>query len=139
MAFTRISRFDTLPGMLKRFLPLLLAPLLFSGCTATFTNLTPHQQLRSTNNLYRVEVAMASRQQTLRWDSVQPKVLVGKESYPMRATSLMTNRFEGLIPVPTGTDIVHYHYRFDFNYNAFGGPRPDSAISPDYSFKIIAP
>ena len=125
--------------MLKRFLALLVAPLLLSGCTATFTNLTPRQQARTTNNVYRVEVALASRQQTLRWDSIQPKVIVGDNTYPMQATPLMTNRFEGLIPVAPGTDSVHYHYRFDFNYNAFGGPRPDSTVSPDYKLKIVEP
>ncbi len=122
--------------MWKKFLPLLAAPLLLAGCNATFTNLTPSQQPRSTNNVYRVEVAMASRQQSLRWESIKPKVIVGTDSYPMTPTSLMTNRFEGLIPVPATVNMVHYHYKFDFNYNAFRGPKPDSAVSPDFTLKI---
>jgi len=52
--------------MLKRFLPILFAPILITGCTSTFTNLTPLHQTRNGNNLYPVEVAMSSRQQTLR-------------------------------------------------------------------------
>jgi len=123
--------------MLKKFLPLLVAPLLLVGCQATFTNLTPHQQLRTTNNLYRVEVALASRQQTLRWDSIKPKIVVGTDTYPMRPTLLMTNRFEGLVPVPASTSLIHYHYKFDFNYNAMGGPQPDSAVSSDYTLKVL--
>src|SRR5690348_13871047 len=77
--------------MLKRILPLLCAPLLLAGCNATFTNLTPQQQVRSTNNLYTVEVALASRQQTMRWDSIKPQIMVGSELYMMRQTPLMTN------------------------------------------------
>ncbi len=125
--------------MLKRFLPILFAPLLLAGCTSTFTNLTPVHQTRNANNLYPVEVAMVSRQQTLRWDSIKPQILVGNEAYPMRPTTLMTNRWEGLIPVPAGTSLVHYRYKFDFDYNAFGQPKPDSALSPEYTLQIREP
>jgi hypothetical protein len=90
------------PAMLKRFLPF-LGFLLLTGCTSVLTNLTPQTQVRNTNNLYTVEVSMASRQQTLRWDSIKPQILVGTEVYQMRPTLLMTNRWEGLIPVSPGT------------------------------------
>ena len=76
--------------MLKRFLLVLFAPLLLAGCTSTFTNLTPLHQIRNPNNLYPVEVAMNSRQQTLRWDTIHPQILVGNDFYPMRSTTLMT-------------------------------------------------
>jgi hypothetical protein len=122
--------------MLKKVLPLLLAPLLLGGCAATFTNLTPRQQPRSANNFYPVEVALASRQQTLRWDSIKPQIVVGTESYPMHPTPLMTNRWEGLVPVPAGTALVHYHYKFDFSYNAMGKPKADSVSSPDYTLRV---
>ncbi len=121
--------------MLKRVLPFLLAPLL-AGCTATFTNLSPQHQTRNSNNLYPVEVALNSRQQTLRWDSIQPQIMVGSEYYPMRLTQLMTNRWEGLIPVPANVNLVHYRYKFDFKYNAMGPPKSDSALSPAYTLQI---
>src|SRR3977135_2748577 len=108
--------------MLKRILPLLFAPLLLAGCTSTFTNLTPLRQTRNNNNLYPVEVAMSTRQQSLRWDSIHPQIVVGSEVYPMRLTTLMTNRWECLVPVLAGTDQVHYRYKFDFNYNTPGPP-----------------
>jgi len=123
--------------MLKRILFLLCAPLLLAGCNATFTNLTPQQQVRSTNNLYTVEVALASRQQTMRWDSIKPQIMVGSQLYTMRLTPLMTNRWEGLIPVPATTNLVHYRYKFDYNFNAMGPPQPDSALSPMYTLKIV--
>ncbi len=122
--------------MLKKFLPLLFAPLLLAGCTSTFTNLTPLQQNRNANNLYPVEVSMASRQQSLRWDSIRPQIVVGNDSYPMRPTQLMTNRWEGLIPVAQGVNLVHYRYKFDWEYNSLGKPKPDSAMSPEYTLKI---
>ena len=123
--------------MLKRILFLLCAPLLLAGCNATFTNLTPQQQVRTTNNLYTVEVALATRQQTMRWDSIKPQIMVGPELYTMRLTPLMTNRWEGLIPVPATTNLVHYRYKFDYNFNAMGPPQPDSALSPMYTLKIV--
>lgn len=123
--------------MTKRVLPLLMLPLLLAGCTATFTNLTPSQQLRTTNDLYNVEVAMVCRQQTMRWESINPQIMMGGTYYKMRLTPLMTNRWEGVIPVPASTNLVHYRYKFDYLYNAMGNPEPDSALSPDYTLRIV--
>ena len=124
--------------MLKRLSAVLPLPLLIlAGCTSTFTNLTPQTAVRSPDNQYKVEVAMASRQQTLRWDSIKPQIQVGNEYYPMRPILLMTNRWEGFLPAPAGTSVVHYRYKFDFNYNAMGGAGSDSALSPEYTLRIV--
>jgi hypothetical protein len=123
--------------MWKKALPVLLAPCLLAGCSSTFTNLTAQRQVRNPNNLYPVEVALNTRQQSLRWDSIQPFVVVGTEAYPMRQTLLMKNRWEGLVPVPAQTNVVYYHYKFDFQYNAFGKPKTDSDSSPDYMLLIL--
>ena len=123
--------------MFKTICCLLLLLLLINGCATNLTNLTAQHQERNPNNLYPVEVALVSRQQTLRWDSIRPQILVGTEFYPMRPTQLMTNRWEGLVPVPAGTNIVHYRYKFDFNYNAMGNPKADSALSREYTLRII--
>jgi hypothetical protein len=122
---------------LKRFLPVLLLPLLLAGCSTTFTNLTPHQQPRNTNNLYQVEVALTTRQASMIWSSIKPQILVGNEAYPMRPTLLLTNRWEGLVPVPADKQLVHYRYKFDYEERAFGPPQPDSALSPEYSLRIL--
>ena len=135
--FTTIFSFVRLAArMLKKIFPFLLLPMLV-GCNATFTNLTPEHQARNTNNLYRVEVALASRQQTLRWNSIKPQIAVGGEFYPMQPTPLMTNRWEGLVPVPVGNNVVRYRYKFDFDYNAMGKPKPDSARSQEYTLWIL--
>jgi hypothetical protein len=125
--------------MLKKISSLLLLPLLLAGCAANFTNLTPKQQIRNANNLYPIEVALNSRQQTMRWDSIKPQIVVNGEFYPMRPTPLMTNRWEGLIPVPPGTDSVNYQYKFDYLNNAFGAPQPNSAFSREHTLWILQP
>jgi hypothetical protein len=123
--------------MLKKFLPVMCLPLLLAGCATELTNLTPLQQVRNANNLYPVETALATRQQTLRWESINPQIIIGANSYPMRPTLLMTNRWEGLVPVPPGSSSVTYRYKFDFEYNAMGKPKSGSRISPEYTLRIV--
>ena len=122
--------------MLKRILPALLLPLILAGCATSFTNLTPSQQTRTTNNVYSVEVEFVSNQQSLRWDSIRPQILVGSQSYDMRSTPLMNNRWEGQILVPASSDKIAYRYRFDYDYNSFGKPKADTALSPQYILRI---
>lgn len=121
---------------MKKFLPVLFLPLLLAGCATAFTNLTPLQQARNPKNLYPVEVALDCSQQTLRWESIRPQILVGKNTYPMRSTLLMTNRWEGMVPVPPGTESVTYRYKFDYDCNSFGKPKPGSRISREYTLSI---
>ena len=123
--------------MLKKLLPVLILPLLLAGCAATLTNLTPQRQVRNDNNLYTVEVALSTRQQTLRWDSIRPQIIVGTESYKMHPTPMMTNRWEGLVPVPADSSVAHYHYRFDYEYNAMGAAKTESVLSQDYTLQIL--
>jgi hypothetical protein len=123
--------------MLKQLFPLALMAVLLTGCQATFTNLTPRQQVRNDEGLYPVEVAMNTRQGTLRWDSIEAKIKVGENLYPMRRTLMMSNRWEGLVPVPATTNEVFYRYRLDFLYNDFGGPKRDSALSEQYRLLIL--
>jgi hypothetical protein len=116
----------------------LLPVLLLAGCASTFTRVTPLEQPRNPDNLYPVEVIFNSPQQSLRWDSIQPFVLVNGEPYPMRPVPMVQNRWEGLVPVPAGADSVNYRFKFNYQYNNFGTPpQPDSAYSPEYQLKII--
>ena len=120
-----------------KFIFPLLFTLLLTGCATTFTNLTPLEQPRNANNLYPVEVAFTSQQQSLRWDSVHPFVLANGLLYDMRPTPLMTNRWEGFVPVPPGTSDVTYRYKFDYLCNDFNkAPRPGNTLSPAYKLII---
>src|SRR6185295_17635029 len=121
---------------IRKFLPLVLLPLLFAGCSS-ITNLTPQQQTRNATGLYPVEVALASRQQTLRWETIKPSVVVGVDFYPMPPTSLMKNRWETLAPVSATTNVIYYKFKFDFEYNSIPHPRPDSKLSSEFRLMIV--
>ena len=122
--------------MPKKSLPLILLSVLLVGCATQLTNLTPEQRKRNPDNQYLVEVAFNSRQQTIRWQSIRPRVAVGPDFYDMRPTPLMTNRWEGYIPVPRGTSLVKYRYKLEFQYNRMGKPGNDSALSSEYTLRI---
>ncbi len=127
--------------MLKKFL-LLIPVLLLAGCstTATFTRMTPSEQPRNADNLYPVEVAFNSGQQSIRWDSIRPYVIVNGQPLPLRPVPIVQNRWEGLVPVPPTANQVTYRFKFDYLYNNFGtDPRPDSCWSPAYAMKILDP
>ena len=110
---------------------------MLAGCSSLSTNLSALRHLRYANNLYPVEVSFDSRQQSLRWDSIQVSVMVGKESYPMRRTHLMNNRWEGLVPVPAGEKSVSYFYKFNYDYTDFGKVGKSSAASRTYKLQIL--
>jgi len=121
----------------KKFLPL-LPVLLLTGCAATFTRLTPLEQPRNANNLYTVEVIFNSSQQSMRWESLQPYVLAGGQLYQLRQVPMITNRWEGFIPVPPSANGVTYRFKFDYLYNNWGTPpKPNSAFSPSYNLKVV--
>jgi hypothetical protein len=124
---------------LKKFLQL-LPVLLLTGCstTAVFTRMTPSEQPRNADNLYPVEVAFNSGQQSIRWDSIKPYVIVQGQSFPLRPVPVVLNRWEGLVPVPPTENTVTYRFKFDFLYNTFGDdPQPDSAWSSAYTLKVL--
>ena len=123
--------------MWKKTLILLPALLLLAGCATLITNISAQRQLRNANGLYPVEVTYDSRQQALRWDTIQVSIIVGKETYPMRLTKLMHNRWEGLIPVPAGVKTVSYHYKFDYQVTDFGKLSKGSASSHSYNLMIL--
>jgi hypothetical protein len=124
--------------MLKKFLTI-LPVLILAGCaTPTFTRLTPVQQPRNPDNLYPVEAAFDSGQQSLRWDSIQAYVVVNGQPLPMRQVPLVKDRWEGLIPLPAGANSVNYRFKFDFLYNNFGStPKPNSVSSKIYTLKVV--
>jgi hypothetical protein len=120
----------------KKILPV-LPVLLLAGCSATFTRLTPLQQPRNPDNLYHVEVAFHSSQQSMRWDSLKPYVMVNGQLYDMHAVPMVQNRWEGYIRVPPETNAINFRFKFDYLYNNFGTPpQPDSASSPNYTLRV---
>ena len=116
----------------------LLLPLLLLSCTttSTVTNLTSSRAKRSPNNLYLIEYAWSSNQQSVRADSITPYVVVGPDTYPMRKVPKMKNRWEAYVPVPPTQKSLLYHIKVDYEYNAFGKRGKDSIKTEEYKLTI---
>jgi hypothetical protein len=121
---------------LRNIVALGLGLFLLTGCSTTITNLTPRQLPRSGNNLYPFEVALDTNQRSIVDDTVKASVLVGLETYPMQHTPMLKNRWDTLVPVPAGTNFVHYRYKFEYQYNAVPMRRASSLLSPMYTLEI---
>jgi hypothetical protein len=133
--FRRLCNSETMN--LKKFLPLTLA-LMLTGCASIFTRLSPLEQPRNPNNLYPVEVQFNSQDQSMRWDSLKPYVLVQGQLYPLHAVPMVPNRWEGFVPVSQSSDETEFRFKFDYLYNAFNPePKQASATSPLYKLKIV--
>ncbi len=88
------------------------------------------------NNLYPVEVIFNSSQQSLRWDSIKPYVLVNGELYPLRPVPMVQNRWEGLVPVPPTAQRVTYRFKFEYLYNNFGTePQAEQRFFATFTFE----
>ncbi len=129
-----MSRFAAV--MMKKYLPLLLAPLLLSGCNS-ITNLTTSQQRRNPDGLYSFAVVWETQQQSLRKDSIKPRVMIDFEAYPMELAPVLKNRWEVLIPIPADKKYVRYRYKFDYLYNSIPRPVTSSKLSPTYQLEIL--
>lgn len=126
--------------LMRRLLILATLGVLVTGCTTNkITNVTPRQVYRTPDNIYRIEARWDSNQRSIRPDSLEPKVVVGRDFYSMELTPETRNRWEALVPVPADQRFVTYRFKFDYLYNAIPVPRPDSKASPTYQMEIIEP
>ena len=115
---------------------LLVSTLVFAGCVTTVTNLTATTQMRNANNLYLIEYQWDTTQQTIKPDSIQPFVVVGFDTYEMRPTLKMTNRWEVLVPIAPNKKVITYQFKVDYEYARFGKPGQASKHSPEYKLYI---
>ena len=97
---------------------LLLSAVALAGCVTTLTNLT------------------ATTQQTIKPRTIQPYVVIGFDTYEMRPTYKMTNRWEALIPIPPDKNVVTYRFKVDYEFARFGKPGKASKASPEYKLYI---
>jgi hypothetical protein len=124
--------------MLARISACLILLVLSSGCaTSTITNLTPSTHVRNANGLYSFEVALDSRQQSMRKETLKPYVMIGVDLFPMQPAPVLKNRWETLIPIAPDQKFVHYRYKFDFQYLTIPQRRPSSLLSAPYRLEII--
>lgn len=124
---------------MRLLIPSLLG-LLLCGCVSNrVANLTPRQAVRTPDGLYLLEARWRSNQQSLRKDTLSPKVMVGTNFYPMVRTPNTVNRWEALVPAPADARFLRYRFKFDYEYNAIPAPRRDSKLSPPYQLEIVEP
>jgi uncharacterized protein YceK len=121
---------------MKKFLVLLLAPVVLAGCTSV-SNLTPGKELRNAAGSYTVEAKWKTKRQAVRPDSIRPVVIVDGKVYPLDPVPIVKDRWEGQIPVPQGVSHVKYQFQFDYELNAFGSPKSNSVVSPEYQLHIV--
>jgi hypothetical protein len=122
---------------IKKLLWLGLLPWLISGCTTTtITNLTPRDLPRNPSGLYPFQVALDSRQQSLQNDTIRAWVMIGLDAFPMEKTAIVKNRWETLVPVPANQNLVHYRYKFEYEYLSIPNRKSNSATSTPYTLKI---
>ena len=123
---------------ITRVLSVLSLPLLLCGCISnSVVNLTPRQAVRTPDNLYLVEARWKSNEQALRPDSLEPKVMIGRQFHPMDRTPNTENRWEALVPGPATGRFLNYRFKVDYLYNAIPIPRRDSKLSPTFQLEII--
>lgn len=122
----------------KRVVPVcLLAIFLVSCATKVITNLTPTTMPRNATGQYLIEMKLDSNQQSLRYDSITPQVVSGFNTYKMRPTLKMTNRWEALVPIPPDKDTLVYHFKVDYEYNQFATkPGQGSLLSNEYKLSL---
>lgn len=124
--------------LVKILTPLLAFLLLASGCS-TITNLTASRQDRNSSGLYPVEAQWDTREQAIRPETLHPSVMMGLESYPMRPTALMNNRWETLLPIPPDKSVARYRFKFDYEESGIPARRKESKLSPEYTLQIVEP
>ena len=124
-------------GLHSKFLAVGTLALALVGCTSTsIVNLTPKQQPRNQDGLYLVEAEWQSNQRSVRYETLAPLVVIGTNTYPMRQTQLLTNRWEALIPAAKDQKAINYYYKFDFKYTTMPGRLNDSKTSAPYQLQI---
>jgi hypothetical protein len=116
--------------------PVLLSSLLFTGCTTTVTNLTPSTQKRNPSGLYPFEVALDTREQCIRQETLKPYVLIGAQIYAMQPTLSIKNRWETVVPIPANNEYVNYRFKFDYDYRSIPTSQPGSKLSRPFQLQI---
>ena len=121
---------------MKKFLLLLVAPVLLSGCS-TITNLTPAQYSRNPSGMYAVEASWSTKRRAVLEETIQPQVMIGNESFPMRRVPLVRDRWETVVQIPPGQNALRYHFKFDYKVNSIPVAHDDSKLSPEYTLQVV--
>ncbi len=124
-----------------RALLALAAATLAAGCTSTITNLTPSALPREASGLYQFEAEWTTTQRSrdLRQDTIEAYVVADQKMYPMERVPRIQDRWEAHVPIPPGTNVLYYQFKWDYGTAGFGRTVPNSLRSQTYRVEIVDP
>lgn len=126
--------------ILQRICLFLCSGFLWAGCsTTTVTNLTPAHLPRNNAGLYPFEVVLDIRQQSIRRETIKPYVMIGEELIPMKPAPVLKNRWETVVQIPADQELVHYRYKFDYEFASIPIRRAGSKLSAPYRLRVYTP
>ena len=110
---------------------------LLLGCVrSTITNLTPERLPRDVTGYYLVDMKWKINQSELRRETIKPVVLVGTNTYPMRLTQLLTDRWEARVPISDQSKELRYRIKVNWEFNAIPVPQANSQLSREFLLRI---
>ena len=110
---------------------------LLLGCVrSTITNLTPEHLPRDVTGYYLVDMKWKINQSELRRETIKPVVLVGTNTYPMRLTQLLTDRWEARVPISDQSKELRYRIKVNWEFNAIPVPQANSQLSREFLLRI---
>jgi hypothetical protein len=62
--------------------------------------------------------------------------MIGTNSFAMKHTQLMTNRWEALVPVEPFINEMRYRIKVNWKYNAIPTPAANSQLSEEFLLRI---
>lgn len=86
--------------------------------------------------MYPFEVKWDSSQRSVQKDTLKAAVVIGLDTYLMQRNPLVTNRWETVVPIDPNKNLVHYRYKFDYEYLSIPQRKGNSKMSPSYTLKI---
>lgn len=103
--------------------------LVLTGCNFTVTNLTPRTVPANPSHIYTITASFHPKTQRILASSIQPRIIIDGQSYPMTKNSAGTDIWEFDYQLPAGRDAASYY--FICNYQMEG--QTDSAPAEIYS------
>jgi hypothetical protein len=115
----------------------ILIPIFFTGCIYhEITNMTPGTLTRNTKGLYPVHIIWESNDNAIRHDTIKPVVLIGTNSFEMKRTPLMKNRWETPVPIGQVANELRYRIKVNWKYNTIPVPAANSQLSEEFLLRI---
>lgn len=133
-------RFCMMRSMSFKILVFTVTVLLQTGCVkTTIVNLTPSKLPRNSQGVYRFEAAWDSNQKSIREDSIQGYVVMDGVNVPMERVQVVEDRWEVMLPLDQSPEGLTYLLKFDYMYDSFPEPKPDSLRTQPYRLDIVEP